>query len=362
MNINKVLLIGGTGFLGASVAERLVANGVAVTVPTRRTLRAKHLWVLPTLQAVEADIHHPDRLAELICGQDAVINLAGVLHDSNGDFERVHVALPKMIADACVATGASRLIQMSALNASMDGPSAYLQSRYRGESAVLEVARKHPSLNVTVFRPSIIFGERDRFLNMLATLARFSPFVPLGSPDARFQPVWVEDVARAVVQSLSMPETFGHTYALAGPHEFTLRALLEFAMTTSGHRRPILPLGPALSMVLAAVFAGLGIVGVATGFLPVHIGDDTVGGATGALIGTAGIAAAFAVVVLALAIVLAVVYGLGFLFVGIAIFVPLVVLVSLFPVLAPFILIGLGIWWLLRRAKRKDADGGGTKA
>ena len=257
MNINKVLLIGGTGFLGASVAERLVANGVAVTVPTRRTLRAKHLWVLPTLQAVEADIHHPDRLAELICGQDAVINLAGVLHDSNGDFERVHVALPKMIADACVATGASRLIQMSALNASMDGPSAYLQSRYRGESAVLEVARKHPSLNVTVFRPSIIFGERDRFLNMLATLARFSPFVPLGSPDARFQPVWVEDVARAVVQSLSMPETFGHTYALAGPHEFTLRALLEFAMTTSGHRRPILPLGPALSMAQAAVFERL---------------------------------------------------------------------------------------------------------
>ena len=115
-------------------------------------------------------------------------------------------------------------------------------------------------------------------------------------------------------------------------------------------------------VVVAAVLAGLGIVGVAMGVLPVQIGEDTVGGATGALIGTAGIAAGFAVVVLALAIVLAVVYGLGFLFVGIAIFVPLVVLVSLFPVLAPFILIGLGIWWLLRRAKRKDADGGGTKA
>ena len=115
-------------------------------------------------------------------------------------------------------------------------------------------------------------------------------------------------------------------------------------------------------VVLAAVSAGLGIVGVATGVLPVHIGKDTVGGATGALIGTAGIAAAFAVVVLALAIVLAVVYGLGFLFVGIAIFMPLVALVSLFPVLAPFILIGLGVWWLVRRKERKDEDGGGTKA
>jgi hypothetical protein len=123
-------------------------------------------------------------------------------------------------------------------------------------------------------------------------------------------------------------------------------------------------------VVLAAVFAGLGIVGVATGILPVQIGDDTMGGATGALIGTAGIAAAFAVVVLALAIVLAVVYGLGFLFVGLAIFIPLVMLVSLFPVLAPFVLLGLGIWWLVRRSKRKAAAasqaaavaGSGTKA
>jgi Histidine kinase len=116
-------------------------------------------------------------------------------------------------------------------------------------------------------------------------------------------------------------------------------------------------------VVVAAVFAGLGMVGVATGVLPVQIGSDTVGGATGALIGTAGIAAGFAVVVLALAIVLAVVYGLGFLFVGIAIFVPLVIMVSLFPVMAPFILVGLGIWWLVRRSQRKDEAGGpGTKA
>ena len=115
-------------------------------------------------------------------------------------------------------------------------------------------------------------------------------------------------------------------------------------------------------VVLAAVFAGLGIVGVATGILPVQIGSDTVSGPTGALIGTAGIAAAFAVVVLALAIVLAVVYGLGFLFVGLAIFIPLVMLVSLFPVLAPFILIGLGIWWLFRRNKRKAEAAGDTKA
>jgi hypothetical protein len=115
-------------------------------------------------------------------------------------------------------------------------------------------------------------------------------------------------------------------------------------------------------VAVAAVFAGLAMVGVATGFLPVQIGDDTVGGATSAIIGTAGIAAAFAVLVLALAIVLAVVYGLGFLFVGLLIFIPLVILVSLFPVLAPFILLGLGIWWLVRRSKRKDAPKPDTPA
>jgi len=109
-------------------------------------------------------------------------------------------------------------------------------------------------------------------------------------------------------------------------------------------------------VVVAAVIAGLAMVGVATGHFPVQLGETTVGGATGTLIGTAAVAAGFAVVVLALAIVLAVVYGLGFLFVGLAIFIPLVILVSLFPVLAPFLLVGLAIWWFVRRSKRKSAE------
>jgi hypothetical protein len=115
-------------------------------------------------------------------------------------------------------------------------------------------------------------------------------------------------------------------------------------------------------VIIAAVLAGLGIVGVGTGLFPVHMAGAEMGGPTGRLIGTAGIAAAFAVVVLALAIVLAVVYGLGFLFVGLAIFIPLVVLVSLFPVLAPFILLGLGIWWLVRRSKQKAAAQAATES
>ena len=254
MNIGKVLLVGGSGFLGASIAEQLVRKGILVTVPTRREERAKHLRVLPTVEVVEADVHDADRLAELVCGNDAVINLVGILH---GDFAREHIALPKQIAEACVGTGTPRLIQMSALNASITGPSAYLQSRDRGEAAVLDVARRHPSLSVTIFRPSVIFGEHDRFLNMFATLIRFSPFVPLGSPDARIQPVWEEDVARAVVQCLPMRESFGHSYPLVGPHVYTLRELLEYVMYLTGQRRPIFGLGGGLSALQAAVFERL---------------------------------------------------------------------------------------------------------
>lgn len=248
------MLVGGSGFIGASVAEQLVRRGIVVKVPTRRAKRANHLLVLPTVEVVETDVHDVDVLAELVCGNDAVINLVGILH---GDFAREHVALPTRVAEACVSTGTTRLVHMSALNASITSRSEYLQSKDRGEAAVLEVAKRHPSLNVTIFRPSVVFGETDRFLNMFATLVKFSPIVPLGSPDARFQPVWVEDVARAVVQSLSMRESFGHTYPLVGPHVYTLHELLAYVMHLTGHQRPIVGLGAAMSTLQAAVFERL---------------------------------------------------------------------------------------------------------
>ena len=262
MIVHKVLLLGGSGFLGRSVAEQLVRQGMVVTVPTRRRERAKHLLVLPTVDVVEADVHDSDRLEELVCGNDAVINLIGVLHDDDGQFDRVHIDLPKRVAEACMSTGTRRLIQMSALNASVTGPSKYLQSRDRGEAAVMEVAKqdvlnKRPSLQVTCFRPSVIFGEHDHLLNLFAKLIRISPFVPLGSPDARFQPVWVEDVARAVVQSLSMSATFGRTFPLVGPRVYTLRQLLEFVMEITGRHRPIMGLGAGLTALQAAVFEHL---------------------------------------------------------------------------------------------------------
>lgn len=254
MIINNVLLIGGSGFIGASVAEQLSAQEIFVTVPTRRRERAKHLFLLPTVDVVEADIFQKSELEELTRHHDAVINLTGILH---GDFERVHVALPKMVAEACVTTGTTRFINMSALNADINAPSEYLRSRGRGEAAVWAVAKENPALDVTMFRPSVVFGERDKFLNLFAGMVKIFPMIPLGSADATFQPVWVEDVARAITVSINHPETKNHTYPLVGPHIYTLRALLQFVVAAMHRRRLIVGLGPSLSMLQARVFGML---------------------------------------------------------------------------------------------------------
>ncbi|MEP7154407.1 MAG: complex I NDUFA9 subunit family protein [Betaproteobacteria bacterium] len=256
----KVLLLGGSGFVGTSVAEQLVDRGINVTVPTRVFLRARHLTVLPTVEVIEADILDNERLEQLVCGHDAVINLVGVLHDGKrdsngrGNFERIHVELPKRIAQACVDTGTPRLLQLSALNASITGPSEYLQSKDRGEAAVMEIAKHHAKFNVSFFRPSVIFGERDRFQNLFADLVKIFPLIMLGSPNAKFQPVWVEDVAGAIVDSLPLDTPSGQAYTLVGPRVYTLRELVKFVMQCTGHSRPIIGLGKWLSMMQAGAF------------------------------------------------------------------------------------------------------------
>ena len=254
MKINKILLLGGSGFIGASVAEQLSKQDIFVTVPTRRNERCKHLFLLPMVDVVEADIFDGAQLEELVRRHEVVINLTGILH---GDFERMHVTLPRLVAEACAKTGVTRFINMSALNADVEGPSDYLRSRGRGEVAVWKVCKENPSLNVTMFRPSVVFGRHDKFLNMFAGLVKIFPLIPLGSPNAKFQPVWVEDVARAIVTSIAVTETKGKIYPLVGPRVYTLRELLDFVVTVTSKRRLIVGLGPGLSKLQASVFGML---------------------------------------------------------------------------------------------------------
>jgi uncharacterized protein YbjT (DUF2867 family) len=255
MDIESVCLIGGTGFVGRSIAEQACARGLRVRVVTRSAPRARPLLVLPTLETMVADPHDEKSLPGCLENMDAVVNLAGILHEGGGaTFESVHVELPRRIAHACRAAGVRRFLHMSALGASAEGPSAYLRSKARGEAAVRE---GDAALSFTIFRPSVIFGEHDRFLNLFASLVRIFPVLPLGGARARFQPIWVEDVARCFVASLGDPRTSGNTYELCGPQVRTLEEMVRFVAAIAGRKPRIVALPDALAAMQAFVLEHL---------------------------------------------------------------------------------------------------------
>lgn len=244
MQITNICVIGGSGFVGRHLCQQLAAQGYRVRVPTRDRERAKALILLPTVDVVVADVQDPATLAALVQGCDAVINLVGVLHDARGKrgFAAAHVALARKVVAACRANKVRRLLQMSALAAATDAPSAYLRSKGQAEMIVRE-----SGLDFTIFRPSVIFGPDDSFLNMFARLARALPVIALASPGARFQPVYVDDVAAAFVRALADGTTFGQCYELCGPQRYTLRELVAYVGRITGHQRPIIGLNRALS-------------------------------------------------------------------------------------------------------------------
>ena len=243
--IRSVCVIGGSGFVGRHIVQRLQDAGYDIRVPTRRYEDAKSLIVLPNIEVVEANVHAPGVLQAMLSGMDAVINLAGILHQrsaNSGDFQRVHVELPRRIAQACAAQGVKRLLHMSALNVDMQSKSAYLRSKALGETHL-----RNPGMAVSVFRPSVIFGPEDAFLNQFAALLRRLPVLALACGDAKLQPVYVEDVARAFVASLENPATFGQIYHLCGPKAYTLQQLVQYVSDLQQRRRWIFTLGKRAS-------------------------------------------------------------------------------------------------------------------
>jgi uncharacterized protein YbjT (DUF2867 family) len=245
MRLHKVLVLGGSGFIGRHVVGALVRQGINVTVPSRRRERAKHLILLPTVDVIETDVMAPGVLERLTQGHDAVINLVGVLHGP--DFDTPHVKLPEALIAACRAAGVKRLVHMSALGASPDGPSAYQRSKGKGEQLVMQAK----DLDVTVFRPSVVFGPEDRFLNTFACLARFTPVLMVPCPDARFQPVYVGDVANAIVTSMGELGSHGRSFDLAGPREYSLKEIVRCVCEWTGRRRLVLGMPGAMSSVSA---------------------------------------------------------------------------------------------------------------
>lgn len=206
-------------------------------MPTRDRARGKALAVLPQVHLEEADVHDERQLARVVAGHDAVVNLVAILHGTPQEFRRVHVDLVKKLVGACMKSGPKRVVHISALGVESSKPSEYLKSKAEGE----RLLRESP-LDVTVLRPSVIYGAQDRFLNTFERLQRFAPFVPLACSDARFQPVWVADVASATAACLARAETTGRIYECTGPDVMTLRELVQFAGRRGGVRRPVVPL------------------------------------------------------------------------------------------------------------------------
>lgn len=246
-----ICVLGGSGFVGHHLVPLLARRGYRVIVPTRRRESVKDLAVLPGVEVVQANIHDSVALEGLFQGTNAVVNLVGLLHETaagqkdtqrleRGSFQHAHVELPRRIVQACFAAEVPRLIHMSALGADPVSRSAYQRSKAAGEELVLEAAKR---LQVTVFRPSVIFGPGDSFLSLFARLLRLSPVVPLAGANARFQPVFVGDVARAMADALEDLATVGHTYSLCGPHTYTLAELVRLTARTLGLRRWVIPLG-----------------------------------------------------------------------------------------------------------------------
>jgi NADH dehydrogenase len=244
----KICILGGGGFVGTRLASRLATDGHALTLPTRRRQRAKELLVLPGAEVVEADIHDPATLTALCADQDALINLVGILHGSEAAFRRAHVDLPRRAVTACLENGVKRLLHMSALGADTASKSVYQKTKGEGEQLVLAARGK---LGVTVFRPSVIFGPGDSFLNLFADMLKLAPVVPLANGRARFQPVHVDDVARALALAIDEPATLGQAYNLCGPKSYTLQQLVQIVAAKLALPRLVLPLGPSPSYLFA---------------------------------------------------------------------------------------------------------------
>ena len=271
--MKKIIVLGGTGFVGAHVCEKLVRAGWQLTLPTRRRSRADHVLHLPGLTVLELDVHDDAALNQAVAGHDALVNLVAILHGTQAAFEHVHVALPHKIAHACALNGVKQVVHISALGADAlqpeQAPSMYLRTKGEGEAVLTQAASgagaglaAKVTFDLSILRPSVIFGAEDKFINLFAGLQKVFPVMPLAGAEAKFQPVWVQDVAQAVVACLGdvSAQPSPRTIEVAGPEVFTLKQLVQMAArlrcVAGGFGRPVIGL-PDWAGRLQATLMGL---------------------------------------------------------------------------------------------------------
>jgi NADH dehydrogenase len=246
----QVVVLGGTGFVGGHLVARLVDAGHGVTVLSRNQQMKRELKVLPRAVVRTVDVYEPDALAAAFAGADAVVNLVGILNErgfGGKGFRKAHVELTATVIAACVRAGVDRLLQMSALRAG-EGDSHYLRTRGQAETLVRESA-----LRWTIVRPSVIFGPGDGLFCRFAGLLRWLPVLPIARARARFAPVYVGDVAEAMVRALEGPASVGRIHELYGREVMTLAQIVRYTARQLGLRRWVIPLPDALGRLQALV-------------------------------------------------------------------------------------------------------------
>ncbi|WP_376100494.1 complex I NDUFA9 subunit family protein [Roseomonas sp. CCTCC AB2023176] len=250
------VVFGGSGFIGQYVVQRLARRDYVVRVITRDPEGARPLMtqgLVGQIVPLAADPFDDLALARALEDATVVVNLIGILFERReGDFARVHGALPGRIAEGCAKAGVQRLVQVSAIGADATSPSLYGRSKAEGEAAVLAAFPR-----ATILRPSIVFGREDAFFNRFAGMARLLPVLPIVGSNTRFQPVYVGDVADAVMAALDREDVFGRTYELGGPRVATFKALMEEMLEVVGRRRRVVELPRGLAEFQAKVFERL---------------------------------------------------------------------------------------------------------
>lgn len=259
MQIPKmVTVIGGSGFVGRQVVQDLAAAGARVRVACRdpeAALSLKPMGDVGQVTPVQANIRDEASIRAAVQGADAVVNLVGILAEGGKQkFRSVQAEGPGIAARAAAAAGAEAFVQISAIGASENSRAAYARTKAAGEKAVLEA---FPS--AVILRPSIVFGPRDSFFNMFAEMARLSPALPLiGGGNTKFQPVYVGDVAAAVIAAMTNPQARGKTYELGGPAEYSFKELLQMMLRETGQN----------VRLVSIPFPIASLMGALTGWLP----------------------------------------------------------------------------------------------
>lgn len=256
MSGKHITVLGGSGFLGRNVVAHLANLGHEVKVLTRYRENTRRLLVLPQVDIVEGNVHSPSFLKREFANTDCVVNLIGILNEfrsSDEKFERVHVGLVESIVTACLDNQVSKFVHVSALKADADeGPSDYLRTKGKAENIIRRQATG--SLKWSILQPSVVFGAEDSFVNRFAGLLKLpAPVLPLPRAQARFAPVFVDDVVEAVTACVERPETDGQTYQLCGPQVFSLREIVEKIRAELGVKRAIVAVPDSIARVQARV-------------------------------------------------------------------------------------------------------------